>query len=171
MFSIETPDIKCASVFKGAILTRFEVKVYPLLSTSALSASNFHPDAVYNINMLYQTCLQLTVIIYSPSPLFTPPVIFIDVDVSIQLTPGLSSDLTFTPNAVPVAAPRQHRAHRSGGTRDDRYRSGKQNQFASTLLFKNIGLVNFIKCFWKKPPHTCIYAIRNTVLLWNMTIF
>ncbi|TRZ00032.1 hypothetical protein DNTS_033580 [Danionella cerebrum] len=34
-----------------------------------------------------------------------------------------TQNVTSSPNAIPIAAPRQHRTHRSGGTRDDRYRS------------------------------------------------
>uniref|UniRef100_A0A8C2FK50 Disco-interacting protein 2 homolog Ba n=1 Tax=Cyprinus carpio TaxID=7962 RepID=A0A8C2FK50_CYPCA len=60
-----------------------------------------------------------------------------NVDVSIQLTPGLSSDPTSTPNAVPVAAPRQHRAHRSGGTRDDRYRSDIHTEAVQAALARH----------------------------------
>ena len=45
----------------------------------------------------------------------------------VQLTPGHSAEPSPSPEAPgPSAssAPRSHRAHRSGGTRDDRYRSG-----------------------------------------------
>uniref|UniRef100_A0A8C1X2R9 Disco-interacting protein 2 homolog Ba n=1 Tax=Cyprinus carpio TaxID=7962 RepID=A0A8C1X2R9_CYPCA len=52
-------------------------------------------------------------------------------------TPGLSSDPTSTPNAVPVAAPRQHRAHRSGGTRDDRYRSDIHTEAVQAALARH----------------------------------
>uniref|UniRef100_A0A8C2DXK9 Disco-interacting protein 2 homolog Ba n=1 Tax=Cyprinus carpio TaxID=7962 RepID=A0A8C2DXK9_CYPCA len=60
-----------------------------------------------------------------------------NVDVSIQLTPGLSSEPTSSPNAVPVAAPRQHRAHRSGGTRDDRYRSDIHTEAVQAALARH----------------------------------
>uniref|UniRef100_A0A672L2F4 Disco-interacting protein 2 homolog B-A n=1 Tax=Sinocyclocheilus grahami TaxID=75366 RepID=A0A672L2F4_SINGR len=60
-----------------------------------------------------------------------------NVDVSIQLTPGLSSNPTSTPNAIPVAAPRQHRAHRSGGTRDDRYRSDIHTEAVQAALARH----------------------------------
>ncbi|RXN03839.1 disco-interacting 2 -like protein [Labeo rohita] len=60
-----------------------------------------------------------------------------NVDVSIKLTPGLSSDATSSPNAVPVAAPRQHRAHRSGGTRDDRYRSDIHTEAVQAALARH----------------------------------
>uniref|UniRef100_A0A8C1QAG7 Disco-interacting protein 2 homolog Ba n=1 Tax=Cyprinus carpio TaxID=7962 RepID=A0A8C1QAG7_CYPCA len=55
----------------------------------------------------------------------------------IQLTPGLSSEPTSSPNAVPVAAPRQHRAHRSGGTRDDRYRSDIHTEAVQAALARH----------------------------------
>uniref|UniRef100_A0A8C1X2I4 Disco-interacting protein 2 homolog Ba n=1 Tax=Cyprinus carpio TaxID=7962 RepID=A0A8C1X2I4_CYPCA len=41
------------------------------------------------------------------------------------------------PNAVPVAAPRQHRAHRSGGTRDDRYRSDIHTEAVQAALARH----------------------------------
>uniref|UniRef100_A0A8C2HPA5 Disco-interacting protein 2 homolog Ba n=1 Tax=Cyprinus carpio TaxID=7962 RepID=A0A8C2HPA5_CYPCA len=44
---------------------------------------------------------------------------------------------TSTPNAVPVAAPRQHRAHRSGGTRDDRYRSDIHTEAVQAALARH----------------------------------
>ena len=46
----------------------------------------------------------------------------------VQLTPGHSAEPSPSPEAPgpsTSSAPRSHRAHRSGGTRDDRYRSGK----------------------------------------------
>uniref|UniRef100_A0A671TBW0 Disco-interacting protein 2 homolog B-A-like n=1 Tax=Sinocyclocheilus anshuiensis TaxID=1608454 RepID=A0A671TBW0_9TELE len=60
-----------------------------------------------------------------------------NVVVSIKLTPGLSSDPTSNPNAIPVAAPRQHRAHRSGGTRDDRYRSDIHTEAVQAALARH----------------------------------
>uniref|UniRef100_A0A672P1E7 Disco-interacting protein 2 homolog B-A-like n=1 Tax=Sinocyclocheilus grahami TaxID=75366 RepID=A0A672P1E7_SINGR len=53
------------------------------------------------------------------------------------LTLGLSSDPTSNPNAVPVAASRQHRAHRSGGTRDDRYRSDIHTEAVQAALARH----------------------------------
>uniref|UniRef100_A0A673NM59 Disco-interacting protein 2 homolog B-A-like n=1 Tax=Sinocyclocheilus rhinocerous TaxID=307959 RepID=A0A673NM59_9TELE len=44
---------------------------------------------------------------------------------------------TSNPNAVPVAAPRQHRAHRSGGTRDDRYRSDIHTEAVQAALARH----------------------------------
>jgi len=56
----------------------------------------------------------------------------VDVDLSlpdVQLSPGHSADPSPSPEAPgpsTSSASRHHRAHRSGGARDDRYRSGKR---------------------------------------------
>ncbi|XP_067302166.1 disco-interacting protein 2 homolog B-A isoform X2 [Pseudorasbora parva] len=59
------------------------------------------------------------------------------MDVNIHLTPGHSSNPASSPNAVPIAAPRQHRAHRSGGTRDDRYRSDIHTEAVQAALARH----------------------------------
>uniref|UniRef100_A0A672P135 Disco-interacting protein 2 homolog B-A-like n=1 Tax=Sinocyclocheilus grahami TaxID=75366 RepID=A0A672P135_SINGR len=48
-----------------------------------------------------------------------------------------SKNPTSNPNAVPVAASRQHRAHRSGGTRDDRYRSDIHTEAVQAALARH----------------------------------
>lgn len=63
-------------------------------------------------------------------------VMCVDVDPglkSIHLAPGPGVDSSPSPDAGPSAPPRQHRLHRSGGTRDDRYRSGTTNTLTITI--------------------------------------
>lgn len=60
----------------------------------------------------------------------------VDVDPglkSIHLAPGPGVDSSPSPDAGPSAPPRQHRSHRSGGARDDRYRSGTTNTLTLAL--------------------------------------
>lgn len=52
---------------------------------------------------------------------------------SIHLAPGPGVDSSPSPDAGPSAPPRQHRSHRSGGARDDRYRSGITNALTLAL--------------------------------------
>lgn len=58
-----------------------------------------------------------------------------DVDLSlpdVQLSPGHSADPSPSPEAPgpsTSSASRHHRTHRSGGARDDRYRSGTQHMY------------------------------------------
>lgn len=84
-------------------------------------------------------------------------VISVDVDVSIKLTPGNTSNPTSSPNPVPIAAPRQHRAHRNGGTRDDRYRSGKESSYPPIFCV-----------FWPSSNESKILFL-NPLCLWTQT--
>uniref|UniRef100_A0A8B9LSL4 Disco-interacting protein 2 homolog Ba n=1 Tax=Astyanax mexicanus TaxID=7994 RepID=A0A8B9LSL4_ASTMX len=56
---------------------------------------------------------------------------------SIQLTPGPGADSSPSPDAGPSASTRQHRSHRSGGARDDRYRSDIHTEAVQAALAKH----------------------------------
>ncbi|XP_062872276.1 disco-interacting protein 2 homolog B-A isoform X2 [Trichomycterus rosablanca] len=56
---------------------------------------------------------------------------------SIHLTPGPGVDSSPSPDAAPTAAPRHHRTHRSGGARDDRYRSDIHTEAVQAALAKH----------------------------------
>uniref|UniRef100_A0A8B9LPH4 Disco-interacting protein 2 homolog Ba n=1 Tax=Astyanax mexicanus TaxID=7994 RepID=A0A8B9LPH4_ASTMX len=55
----------------------------------------------------------------------------------IQLTPGPGADSSPSPDAGPSASTRQHRSHRSGGARDDRYRSDIHTEAVQAALAKH----------------------------------
>uniref|UniRef100_A0AAR2K9D5 DMAP1-binding domain-containing protein n=1 Tax=Pygocentrus nattereri TaxID=42514 RepID=A0AAR2K9D5_PYGNA len=64
----------------------------------------------------------------------------IDVDLglqSIQLAPGPGADSSPSPDAGPSASTRQHRSHRSGGARDERYRSDIHTEAVQAALAKH----------------------------------
>ncbi|KAK3518953.1 hypothetical protein QTP70_016076 [Hemibagrus guttatus] len=56
---------------------------------------------------------------------------------SIHLAPGPGVDSSPSPDAGPSAPPRQHRTHRSGGARDDRYRSDIHTEAVQAALAKH----------------------------------
>uniref|UniRef100_A0A8B9LPI5 Disco-interacting protein 2 homolog Ba n=1 Tax=Astyanax mexicanus TaxID=7994 RepID=A0A8B9LPI5_ASTMX len=53
------------------------------------------------------------------------------------LTPGPGADSSPSPDAGPSASTRQHRSHRSGGARDDRYRSDIHTEAVQAALAKH----------------------------------
>lgn len=62
----------------------------------------------------------------------------------VQLSPGHSADPSPSPEAPgpsTSSASRHHRAHRSGGARDERYRSGMQHTYS---IYKQTDEVNDI---------------------------
>ncbi|XP_028848627.1 disco-interacting protein 2 homolog B-A isoform X7 [Denticeps clupeoides] len=60
-----------------------------------------------------------------------------NVDPSVQQTPGPSSDPAPSPDAGPSSSTRHHRSHRSGGARDDRYRSDIHTEAVQAALAKH----------------------------------
>ncbi|XP_017563150.1 disco-interacting protein 2 homolog B-A isoform X2 [Pygocentrus nattereri] len=56
---------------------------------------------------------------------------------SIQLAPGPGADSSPSPDAGPSASTRQHRSHRSGGARDERYRSDIHTEAVQAALAKH----------------------------------
>ena len=94
----------------------------------------------------------------------------IDVDLplpDVQLSLGHSADPSPSPEAPgpsTSSASRHHRAHRSGGARDDRYRSGKQHytktpkqQNKTTCL-----LHSYSYCLCRHPHRGCAGSTGQT---------
>lgn len=83
-------------------------------------------------------------------------VMCVDVDPglkSIHLAPGPGVDSSPSPDAGPSAPPRQHRSHRSGGARDDRYRSGTTNTLTLALtLITTLHVFTPAATFSRKLP-------------------
>lgn len=83
---------------------------------------------------------------------------FVDLDLpppDVQLSPGHSVDPSPSPEAPgpsTSSASKHHRAHRSGGARDERYRSGSptSRKQRKGVLNKHVLTVSFYVC---RHPH------------------